>query len=338
MFLEKLLSRYRLTCCFVCLRQFGLEVHLADFALGEEDGAGGVVLDQGRVVRRHHHGAALRGDLLEQLHDAVGRYRVEVARGLVANKQRRTVDHSAGNGNALLLATGQLIGQRVHLIGQTDQAKHLGHLAANDALGLADALQGKRHVFVGGLLRQELKVLEDGTDLATQERNLAVLDLHEVLAGDQNAAARRLDVAVERRKQRGLTRAGMTDQEDKLARIDLDVDVVERGLVGLRRVDLGDVLHKDDGLDTGLLGHLLAASLRIDGRKHRRKVGVVERIIEACNLGGLIALDYGSRGLLGSGIPAKRPDCAGCGAGVAGAMGSGIPAMTGCGAAAPAWG
>ena len=42
---------------FVCLsvlrmlRQFGFEVHLADFALREEDGPGGVVLDQRRVVR-----------------------------------------------------------------------------------------------------------------------------------------------------------------------------------------------------------------------------------------------------------------------------------------------
>ena len=73
----------------------------------------------------------------------------------------------------------------------------------------------------------------------------------------------------------------MTDQEDELARIDLDVDIVERGLVGLCRIDLGDMLHKDDGLDTGLLGHLLAAGLRIDGRKHRRKIGIVERVIEA---------------------------------------------------------
>ena len=98
----------------------------------------------------------------------------------------------------------------------------------------------------------------------------------------------------------------MTDQEDKLARIDLDVDVVERGLVGLCRVDFGDVLHEDDGLDTGLLGHLLAAGLRIDGRKHRRKVGIVERIVEACDLGGLIALDYGSRGLRRIGNTGKK--------------------------------
>ena len=231
--------------------------------------------------------------------------RVEVARGLVADQQRRAVDHSAGNGHALLLATGKLVGQRVHLIGQTDQTQHLGHLAANDALGLANALQGKRHVFVGGFLRQELKVLEHGANLTAQERNLAVLDLHEVLAGDQNAAARGLDVAVERRQQRGLTRAGVTDQKDELARIDLDVDVVERGLVGLRRVDLGDVLH-DDGLDTGLLGHLLAAGLRVDGRKHRREVGVVERVVKACDLGGLIALDHGRSRLRGVGDAGKK--------------------------------
>ena len=115
MFLEKLLSRYRLTCCFVCLRQFGLEVHLADFALGEEDGAGGVVLDQGRVVRRHHHGAALRGDLLEQLHDAVGRYRVEVARGLVGQQHLRVVQQGAGDHQPLVLAAREFEGHLLAL-------------------------------------------------------------------------------------------------------------------------------------------------------------------------------------------------------------------------------
>ena len=155
-------------------------------------------------------------------------------------------------------------------------------------------------------MRQKLKVLEHGANLAAQERNLAVLDLHEVLTGNQDAAARRLDVAVERRQQRGLTRAGVTDQEDELARIDLDVDVVECRLVGLCRIDLGDMLHKDDGLDTGLLGHLLAAGLRIDGRKHRRKIGVVERVIEACDLGCLIALDHRGSRLRGVGNSGKE--------------------------------
>ena len=98
----------------------------------------------------------------------------------------------------------------------------------------------------------------------------------------------------------------MTDQEVELARIDLDVDVVECRLVRLCRIDLGDMLHKDDGLDTGLLGHLLAAGLRIDGRKHRRKIGVVERVIEACDLGCLIALDHRGSRLRGVGNSGKE--------------------------------
>ena len=66
------------------------------------------------------------------------------------------------------------------------------------------------------------------------------------------------------------------------------------------------MLHKDDGLDTGLLGHLLAAGLRIDGRKHRRKIGVVERVIEACDLGRLIALDHRGSRLRGVGNSGKE--------------------------------
>ena len=79
-------------------------------------------IDHLAIVRGDDHGGAGAVDALEQLHNAQRNRRVEVARGLVADQQRRTVDHGAGNGNALLLATGKLVGQGVHLIGQADQA------------------------------------------------------------------------------------------------------------------------------------------------------------------------------------------------------------------------
>ena len=40
----------------------------------------------------------------------------------------------------------------------------------------------------------------------------------------------------------------MTDEEDELAGIDVEGDVVERRLVGLRRIDLRDVAHGDHGV------------------------------------------------------------------------------------------
>ena len=60
------------------------------------------------------------------------------------------------------------------------------------------------------------------------------------------------------------------------------------------------------GSTPACLGHLLAAGLRIDGRKHRRKIGVVERVIEACDLGGLIALDHRGSRLRGIGNSGKE--------------------------------
>ena len=50
-------------------------------------------------------------ELAEELHDLVAGLRVEVAGGLVGQDQLRVVDQRAGDGHALLLAAGQLVGQ-----------------------------------------------------------------------------------------------------------------------------------------------------------------------------------------------------------------------------------
>ena len=54
--------------------------------------------------------------------------RIEVAGGLVAYEQRRTVHDGARDGHALLLAARQLVGTLVELVLQAHEAKHLGHL------------------------------------------------------------------------------------------------------------------------------------------------------------------------------------------------------------------
>ena len=87
----------------------------------------------------------------------------------------------------------------------------------------------------------------------------------------------------------------MADEEDELTGIDLDVHIVQRGLVGLRGVDLGDMLHEDHGLDAGLAR--LAGTGVVDRGEHRGEVGVVgERGVQRRDLVGLIGGDLGARG------------------------------------------
>ena len=87
----------------------------------------------------------------------------------------------------------------------------------------------------------------------------------------------------------------MAHQEDELTRIDLDVDILERGLVGLRRVDLGHVLHHDHRVDARLARHLLARFLH--RREHLREIRALKRGVEGRDLMGLVGgyLGFGSR-------------------------------------------
>ena len=94
--------------------------------------------------------------------------RVEVAGGLVGQQDERPVDEGPGHGHPLLLATGQLVGQVVPLLGQPDQVEHLGHLGGDDVLGAADDLEGEGHVLEDGLVGQEAEVLEHAADVAAQ--------------------------------------------------------------------------------------------------------------------------------------------------------------------------
>ena len=143
-------------------------------------------VDHLAVVRRHDDGGAGAVDHVEQLHDAQRDGRVEVARRLVADEQRRAVNHGPGNGHALLLATGELVGEVLHALTEANKAKHLGDLRLDDGLGLADALEGEGDVLVDRLVGKQLEVLVDGADLTTKIRDLAVAHLGEVLAGNDH--------------------------------------------------------------------------------------------------------------------------------------------------------
>src|SRR5947207_11370 len=108
----------RRNACRVSLRKYStlrtVPVHppplLADhLATGELDHTAAHRVDDGVVVRGHHHGGAGSIDAVEQLHDVDRRRRVQVSRGLVGQQDQRTVHERARDRHALLLATRQLV-------------------------------------------------------------------------------------------------------------------------------------------------------------------------------------------------------------------------------------
>ena len=69
-------------------------------------------------------------ELSKQVHDFPAGLRVEIARRLVGQKDRRFVGHGAGDGHALLLAAGKLRGMVVHARFQAHLFQQLPHAFA----------------------------------------------------------------------------------------------------------------------------------------------------------------------------------------------------------------
>src|SRR3954464_8887995 len=188
-----------------------------DAALVELDDAPLHVVHHLAVVGDDDDGGAGLVDPVEQLHDPDRGDRVEVSARLVGQQQRRVVDEGAGDGDALLLATGELVGVAVELGRQADQAQGLRHLLANFGAAGADHLQGIGDVVVDRAVGQQLEVLEDGADVAPQLRDLLLRQLADVAAGDLDRALAGGELANQHLDQRRLAAAGGPYEEDELA-------------------------------------------------------------------------------------------------------------------------
>jgi hypothetical protein len=93
------------------------------------------------------------------------------------------------------------------------------------------------------LIREELEVLEDDADGATEVRDLRAAEPRDVLVVDDDAAGRRDLVPDQEADDRGLAGAGRPDEERELPWVDGEVNVLQRrGPVG---VALTDVLETD---------------------------------------------------------------------------------------------
>ena len=102
-----------------------------------------------RVVRHHADGGAGLVQLLEQIHHRLAVLRIQVARGLVGQQNRRLAAHRARHGDALLLAARELAGQVLGAVRHAHALERRRHALL--ALGRAHAAVGER----------QLDVLED---------------------------------------------------------------------------------------------------------------------------------------------------------------------------------
>ena len=202
-------------------------------------------------MRHDHHRHAVGGKLAHDVENFADHFRVEGRGRLVEQHQVRLHRQRAGDGNALLLAAGELAGIFVRMRLEADAVEQLegGRLG----LGLRLFMHAHRRdgdVLNHRLVREEVELLEhhadalaDGGKLALAAKKAVFLDRHMVAVDDEAAVLVHFE-AVDAADQRGPARAAGTDHHHHLAARDGKVDALEDVVA---TVELVEVLHFDDG-------------------------------------------------------------------------------------------
>ena len=189
------------------------EVYLLDTPLREQDRAGGELLYERSVVRRHDHGTARLGNLMEQPHDTVRSDGVEIARRLVCQQQTRRIEQSACYRKTLLLAARELVRHLVGLVVKPDKRQHLVYAAAYLSLAppprsLHHVIEVKEYVTV----IQKLVILKDYTHTAPQIRYVTATQTPQIHSDHTSLALKQRHLGIHGLEQRTLAAAHTADK------------------------------------------------------------------------------------------------------------------------------
>ncbi len=127
--------------------------------------------------------------LAKNFKNGVGAARIEITGGLIGKDDFRFVDECAGDGHALLLATGELGGL---VIEASRDAEELGeNVEAVRIEAVAVNVLGERDVVAGGERRQEIEFLEDEANFVAAKVGAGgVAEGGKVVAIEHDAASR----------------------------------------------------------------------------------------------------------------------------------------------------
>ena len=164
---------------------------------------------------------------LEQADDVVAGLGVEVAGRLVGQDDGRLAGQRAGDGDALLLAAGEVVRQAVQLFLKPQQRDNLH----DEGLIRFPAVQGDREddVFPDAQHRHQVVVLEDKADLlAAEDGGLLAGKVCKLGAAHLDAALGGGVQPAQHVEQGGFARTGGADDGGEFAALDVQVHPVQR--------------------------------------------------------------------------------------------------------------
>jgi len=110
----------------------------------------------GVVSNNHDSGAVIAADVREQREDLDAGFGIKGAGGLIAQEKGRVLAEGSGDGNALLLAAGELGGEIGKPVREADLLHDFPRIQ-----GIFTDLAGQFHIFKGGQVGHEVVKLED---------------------------------------------------------------------------------------------------------------------------------------------------------------------------------
>ena len=198
----------------------------------------GLLLIMGHEDERDPRGLL---DLLELLLHVLAQLEVKSTEGLVKKKDLWPGDQRPGDGDTLLLSSGEARDLAVSEIGEHDQRQHLGDLPVYLILGDLAFSEGKRHILVNIKMREQRVSLENGVDVPLVGGNVV-----DPLSHEENVAFIGLLESADDPQRRGLPASGRTQQCQELVVIDVQTDFVQH-LFPIKRLadvlELNDLLH-----------------------------------------------------------------------------------------------
>jgi hypothetical protein len=183
---------------------------------------------EGRVVGDHDQGSAFAAvEFKQKFEDLFAGAAVEIAGGLVGEKNWRLCDESPCKRDTLLFAAGKLHGVVIKAIGEADAGEEFAGAASDFAAG-PGKFGWKKNVLFGGERGDELEGLKDKADFApTHFRHAVFGEASYVFAIEQKFTAGGVVESGEQTEKSAFTAAGGAHDSDELAAGDAEIDAAQ---------------------------------------------------------------------------------------------------------------
>ena len=197
--------------------------------------------------------AELRSEFAEQREDGFAGGGIEIAGGLIGEKNFGTIHEGASDSDALLFAAGEFCGAMAKAMGEADALE--GFADAGGAIGAIDFGEAKREfdIFLEGHSREKVEGLKDHADgVAAVAGELERVERGDVLAVSEDGTGSGAVEAGDEIEQRGFAGAGGTEESEKFVVGYGEGEFVDGADGGFAHgVVAGDAVELDGGIGGG---------------------------------------------------------------------------------------